>query len=44
MWLEYVAAAAAIWWLRTYLSLYSEERNLKCVKTVNSNISTKTEC
>ena len=45
MWLEYIAAAAAaaIWWLRTNSSLYSEERTLKCGKTVTSNISTKRE-
>lgn len=44
MWLEYIAAAAAaIWWLRTNSSLYCDERTLKCVRTVNGNISTKTE-
>ena len=53
MWLENIAAAAAAtaaaatataaWWLRTNSSHCCEDRTLKCVKTVNSNISTKTE-
>jgi hypothetical protein len=42
MWLENIAAAAAIWWLRTNSSHCCEERTLKCVKTVDSNISIKT--
>ena len=37
------ATATAAWWLRTNSSHCCEDRTLKCVKTVNSNISTKTE-